>query len=125
MNVLPSMKTDNRTRPCLLMPFAVLLLSLCVNCSIRQKSENPTALKRDDDVSTRDPPSIHERTIVIDMHADTTQRLVDEKINLSERLPAGHFDTVRAKEGRLDAQFFSIWVEPQLFGGSGPSAMKR
>jgi membrane dipeptidase len=32
---------------------------------------------------------------------------------------------VRAKEGGLDAQFFSIWVEPQLFGGGGASAMKR
>jgi membrane dipeptidase len=42
-----------------------------------------------------------------------------------KRLPDGHFDTVRAHEGGLDAQFFSIWVEPQLFGGGGPGAMKR
>jgi membrane dipeptidase len=59
------------------------------------------------------------------MHADTTQRMVDEKVDLMKRLPDGHFDTVRAREGGLDAQFFSIWVEPQLFGGGGSGAMKR
>ncbi len=32
---------------------------------------------------------------------------------------------MRAREGNLDAQFFSIWVEPQLFGAGGPGAMKR
>jgi len=59
------------------------------------------------------------------MHADTTQRLVDEGIDIGKRLPDGHFDSVRAREGGLDAQFFSIWVEPELFGGGGPSAVKR
>lgn len=79
-----------------------------------QNSETPT-----------DPLSVHRRAIAIDMHADTTQRLVDEEVDLSQRLVDGHFDSVRAREGGLDAQFFSIWVEPQLFGGGGPGAMKR
>ncbi len=72
-----------------------------------------------------DPLSIHRRAIIVDMHADTTQRLVDENVDLETRLKDGHFDAVRAKEGGLDAQFFSIWVEPDLFGGGGPNAMKR
>ena len=59
------------------------------------------------------------------MHADTTQRLVDESVDLSQRLPDGHLDAARAKDGGLDAQFFSIWVEPELFGGGGPRAIKR
>jgi membrane dipeptidase len=59
------------------------------------------------------------------MHADTPQRLLDEQVDLSQRLTDGHFDSVRAREGGLDAQFFSIWVEPQLFGGGGRTAMKR
>src|SRR5207253_4416181 len=71
------------------------------------------------------PMSIHRRAIVVDMHADTAQRLVDENVDLNQRLPDGHFDALRAKEGGLDAQFFSIWVEPELFGGGGPTAMKR
>ena len=72
-----------------------------------------------------DARSIHRRAIAVDMHADTPQRLLDEQVDLAQRLPDGHFDSVRAREGGLDAQFFSIWVEPQLFGAGGASAMKR
>jgi membrane dipeptidase len=68
---------------------------------------------------------IHQRAIVMDMHADTPQRLVDEKVDLARRLSDGHFDSVRAKEGGVDAQFFSIWVEPELFGLGGAGARKR
>ncbi len=71
------------------------------------------------------PRAIHQRAIAVDMHADTAQRLVDENVDLNQRLADGHLDAVRAKEGGLDAQFFSIWVEPQLFGGGGAGAMKR
>ena len=71
------------------------------------------------------PDAIHRRAITVDMHADTAQRLVDENVDLNQRLADGHLDAVRAKEGGLDAQFFSIWVEPQLFGGGGAGAMKR
>jgi membrane dipeptidase len=75
--------------------------------------------------SSTDAMTIHRRAIVVDMHADTTQRLVDENVDLGQRLPDGHLDAVRAREGGLDAQFFSIWVEPELFGGGGARAMKR
>src|SRR6266436_9346138 len=85
--------------------------------TMNTKSENKTA--------PNDPLAIHRRAIVIDMHADTTQRLVDENVDLEQRLPDGHFDAVRAKEGGLDAQFFSIWVEPELFGGGGERAIQR
>ena len=47
----------------------------------------------------QDALSIHRRAIIVDMHADTTQRLVDEKVDLEQRLPDGHFDAVRAKDG--------------------------
>lgn len=90
-----------------------------------QKTETTPASEKQDPDKQDDPLSIHRRAIAIDMHADTTQRLVDEKGDLTQRLPDGHFDTVRAKEGGLDAQFFSIWVEPELFGGGGSGAMKR
>jgi len=69
--------------------------------------------------------SIHYRAIAIDMHADTVQRVLDENIDLQLELSDGHLDAVRAKAGGLDAQFFSIWVEPQLFGATGPRAVKR
>jgi len=72
-----------------------------------------------------DPLSIHQRAIAIDMHADTVQRMLDEHVDIEQPLSDGHFDAVRAKAGGLDAQFFSIWVEPQLFGGGGARAVKR
>jgi len=75
--------------------------------------------------TANDPVAVHRRAIAIDMHADTPQRLLDENVDLAQRLSDGHFDSVRAREGGLDAQFFSIWVEPQLFGAGGPGAMKR
>lgn len=59
------------------------------------------------------------------MHADTVQRVLDEHVDIELQLSDGHFDAVRAKTGGLDAQFFSIWVEPQLFGGGGARAVKR
>jgi membrane dipeptidase len=68
---------------------------------------------------------IHKRAVAVDMHADTTQRLVDENLDISQRLADGHLDAARMKEGGLDAQFFSIWVEPDLYGGGGPTAVRR
>src|SRR5882724_13423202 len=85
----------------------------------------PTAPSSTANVKNSDSLAIHQRAIAIDMHADTTQRLLDENVDLAQRLPDGHFDSVRAREGGLDAQFFSIWVEPELFGGGGPRAVKR
>ncbi len=102
----------------------ILLSILAINCRMTEKTEKPPAaspqISKPEDVQ-----AIHRRAIAIDMHADTTQRLLDEDVDLQQRLTDGHFDSVRAKEGGLDAQFFSIWVEPQLFGGGGRSAMKR
>src|SRR5690349_9933845 len=72
-----------------------------------------------------DPLSIHRHAIIVDMHADTVQRVIDENVDINQPLSDGHLDAVHAKEGGLDAQFFSIWVDPDLFGGGGPSAMKR
>ena len=72
-----------------------------------------------------DPLSVHRRAIAIDMHADTTQRLVDEGADINQMLREGHLDAVRMKEGGLDAQFFSIWVEPRFFGDGGKTAMER
>ncbi len=63
--------------------------------------------------------------IAVDMHADTAQRLVDEEVNLNERLADGHLDAVRMREGELNAQFFAIWVEPQFYGTGGQRAIER
>jgi membrane dipeptidase len=103
----------------------IILISVLVNgCRMSEKTETKTPADSRTAISN-DAHAIHRRAIAIDMHADTPQRLLDEQVDLAQRLSDGHFDSVRAREGGLDAQFFSIWVEPQLFGGGGPTAMKR
>ena len=67
--------------------------------------------------------AIHERAIVVDTHADTTQRLIfDPKFDLGVRHGDGNLDIPRMKEGGLDAVFFSIWVPSDV---TGLPAVKR
>ena len=73
----------------------------------------------------RDPLSVHRRAVTIDLHADTVQFMVDEGADINRRLDKTHLDAVRMKEGGLDAQFFSIWVEPNLYGAGGPRCVAR
>jgi membrane dipeptidase len=116
-----------KVRGLLRCPSLVILILLSIpftNCRMTDKTETPTPATPQNS-SQNDPLAIHRRAIAIDMHADTAQRLVDERVDLAQQLPDGHFDSVRAREGGLDAQFFSIWVEPELFGGGGPGTMKR
>ena len=107
----------------LLLPACVATSLLFTNCRMWNKTEDKSA--PDASKSANDPLSIHRRAVAIDMHADTTQRLVDEHLDLDRRLADGHLDAARMKEGALDAQFFSIWVEPQLYGGGGAGAIRR
>jgi membrane dipeptidase len=62
---------------------------------------------------------IHSSALVIDTHADTTQRLLDEDFDLANPPTGdkGNLDFAKAKAGNLGAEFFSIWVEPTEFKG--------
>jgi membrane dipeptidase len=60
------------------------------------------------------PAEVHKSALIVDTHADTTQRLLDTGFDLANP-PAGdqgHLDLAKAKAGNLGAEFFSIWVEP-------------
>jgi membrane dipeptidase len=59
-----------------------------------------------------DPAKVHADAIVIDTHADTPQRFVDENWNFTDPLNGGMLNYDSAKKGNLDAQFFSMWVDP-------------
>ena len=103
----------------------MLLVLFVPACKFDQKMNRNNQSSPSIETTNNDPISIHHRAIAVDMHADTAQRLLDERIDLQQELGDGHFDAVRARTGGLDAQFFSIWVEPQLFGGGGAKAVKR
>ncbi len=102
--------------------FTILLSIFIPGCTQRNMNQEN---QQTSVAQSSDPLSIHQRAIAIDMHVDTAQRLLDEHVDIEQQLSDGHFDAVRAKTGGLDAQFFSIWVEPQLFGGGGAKCMKR
>jgi membrane dipeptidase len=57
---------------------------------------------------------IQNSAIVIDTHADTPQRFLDENYDIGSTDPKdhGHISLDKAKAGNLGAEFFSIWVEP-------------
>lgn len=66
--------------------------------------------------------NLHFSSIVVDTHADTTQRLIDGDFDLGPRNSKGSIDIPRMKEGGLDAIFFSIWIPSKV---TGPIAVKR
>lgn len=63
------------------------------------------------------PEAVHNSALVIDTHADTPQRMLDDNYDLTEPLNGGYLNFESAKAGNLGAEFFSIWVEPKLYAG--------
>ena len=63
----------------------------------------------------QDPLAVHAQALVIDGHADTPQRFADEHWNFTDPLNGGMLNYDSARQGNLDAQFFSIWVDPSQY----------
>lgn len=61
---------------------------------------------------------LHFSSLVLDTHADTTQRLLGGKFDISKHNPDGHIDIPRMREGGLNAQFFSIWMPGTITGAA-------
>jgi membrane dipeptidase len=63
--------------------------------------------------------AIHDSTIVVDTHADTPQRFLDEGFDIGSTDPkdTGHISLDKARRGNLGAEFFSIWVDPETNQG--------
>lgn len=64
-----------------------------------------------------DPAAVHFSSLVIDGHADTAQRFVDEHWDFTSSLSGGMLNLDSARAGGLDAEFFAIWVEPTEWRG--------
>ncbi len=52
---------------------------------------------------------IHQKAILVDTHNDALSNELITKVDLSKRQNTGNLDLVRAKEGGLNVQVFSIW----------------
>jgi membrane dipeptidase len=96
--------------------FRIPLLScLVVTASLAvAQSANPSDIS----VSAK-ARAIHESAIVVDTHADTPQRFLDEGFDIGSTDPndIGHLSLDKARRGNLGAEFFSIWVEPETNQG--------
>jgi membrane dipeptidase len=66
--------------------------------------------------------NLHFRSIVIDTHVDTAQRLVFDQFDLGTRHSDGSVDIPRMREGGVSAVFFAVWTPGNI---TGPSAVKR
>ncbi len=91
-----------------------LLLSSIV---VGQTSSKPSD-KSDSPISAR-ARAIHDSAIVVDTHADTPQRFLDEGFDMGSTDPndVGHLSLDKARRGNLSAEFFSIWVDPETNQG--------
>src|SRR5580765_4859956 len=52
-----------------------------------------------------------QRAVVIDLHDDTTQMIVDEGYNLGEKHDYGQVDIPRMRAGHVSGLFLSIWTD--------------
>jgi membrane dipeptidase len=96
----------------------LLLLSLLSACAVVFAQNKPS--------KKLNPKTIHESAIVIDTHADTPGRFVDENFDLATDTPVtqGHFDLGKVRAGNLGAEFFSIWVNPEIKTGYAKRALE-
>ena len=100
------------------MPIKTLVFSLALTlfpilaCALASAQTKPHHAKPD-------ARAIHRSALIIDTHADTPGRFVDENFDLATNTPVsrGHFDFGKVRQGNLGAEFFSIWVDPAVSTG--------
>lgn len=54
---------------------------------------------------------LHKKAIVVDTHGDIMSDQINSGIDIGKKQSLGNFDLIRAKEGGLDVQVFSIWCD--------------
>jgi membrane dipeptidase len=88
---------------------ALLLFTAVLPLNAQTTSKTASVTKQ------KDPLAVHKAAIVIDTHADTTQRMLDENYDLADPLKGGYVNFESARAGNLGAEFFSIWVDPAAY----------
>ncbi len=66
------------------------------------------------DVETR-VADLHREALVWDCHNDLAYRVLYEKLDIGRRLPAGHVDIPRLREGGVDVQVVALFVQNFLY----------
>lgn len=91
--------------------FLSVVLLLVSSSGLAQKDTPPEVTAR--------ARAIHNSAMVVDTHADTPQRFLDEHFDIGSTDPKdiGHISLDKARAGNLGAEFFSIWVYPDTNQG--------
>jgi len=76
-----------------------------------------TTSKTQSSAAAHESALVHASALVIDTHADTPQRILDEHFDLASPRGTGDWDLETARKGNLGAEFFAIWVEPDRYKG--------
>src|SRR5467141_958756 len=79
----------------------ILLALSVIACAHAPESPSPDDL------------DLHRRAVVVDTHSDVTQAITYEGYDFAQRHDFLHEDLPRAREGGLDAEFFSVWINPE------------
>ncbi len=96
------------------LPFAVAVAAATVLLPWTGLFPTPPAAFVDPPAAAVPPPgSPGERPVMVDTHADTTQRIVYQGASFLDGIPGAHLDLPKMRAGGLDAQFFSIFVLPK------------
>ena len=90
---------------------------LLVACTALLTAQAPAPMPSPKAPAKLTPEAVHRSAIVIDTHADTPQRFLDENYDLGQPLNGGNLNLESARKGNLGAEFFSIWVEPNINKG--------
>jgi membrane dipeptidase len=90
--------------------FALLLIN-SANTAAQSSDSGPEVTAR--------ARAIQHSAIVVDTHADTPQRFLDEGFDIGSTDPndIGHLSLDKVRRGGLAAEFFSIWVDPETNKG--------
>src|SRR4051812_45219187 len=93
---------------------------LCSGYSIAAAQAPEKVAKGPDTIISARAQQIHNSALVVDTHADTPQRFLDEGFDIGSTDPndLGHISIEKARRGNLAAEFFSIWVDPETNQGN-------
>src|SRR5579864_7482921 len=109
------MSVDHEPRTMTIRFLCVLVLISALFAQAPEKSSTAS-----DMIISARARQIHDSAIIVDTHADTPQRFLDESFDIGSTDPKdiGHISLDKARRGNLGAEFFSIWVDPETNQGN-------
>jgi len=96
------------------------LLFVCALISCLAFAQVPEKVGGSDTSVSPRAQKIHDSALIVDTHADTPQRFLDEGFDIGSTDPkdVGHVSLDKARRGDLGVEFFSIWVDPETNHGN-------